>query len=56
MDIPLEMVANAAVVNPETGETLIKYEQLLKVAALRDIWSKAMCKELGHLAQGYGDA
>ena len=56
MDIPLEMVANAGVVNPDTGETLTKYEQLLKVEALRDIWSKAMCKELGRLAQGYGDA
>jgi hypothetical protein len=29
-DIPLEEIAGAGVVNPETGETLTKYEQLLK--------------------------
>eukprot|EP00804_Cyclotella_cryptica_P015695 CCRYP_018924-RA/>CCRYP_018924-RA protein AED:0.15 eAED:0.15 QI:0/-1/0/1/-1/1/1/0/1314 len=57
VDIPLEAVANAGVVHPETGETLTKYEQLLKVPALQLIWSKAMCKELGRLAQGFdGDA
>jgi hypothetical protein len=53
MEIPLEAVANAGVVNPENGETLTKYEQLLKVPALKQIWAKAMCKELGRLAQGY---
>eukprot|EP00804_Cyclotella_cryptica_P000232 CCRYP_016186-RA/>CCRYP_016186-RA protein AED:0.54 eAED:0.47 QI:0/0/0/0.5/1/1/2/0/183 len=53
VEIPLEAVANAGVVNPETGETLTKYEQLLKVPALNIIWSKAMCKELGRLAQGF---
>eukprot|EP00804_Cyclotella_cryptica_P019007 CCRYP_006480-RA/>CCRYP_006480-RA protein AED:0.25 eAED:0.14 QI:0/0/0/1/1/1/2/0/936 len=53
MEIPLEAVANAGVVNPENGETLTKYEQLLKIPALKQIWSKAMCKELGRLAQGY---
>jgi hypothetical protein len=41
------------VVNPETGETITKYEQLLKLPALQKIWSAAMCKELGRLANGW---
>jgi hypothetical protein len=53
MQIPLEEVAGAGVVNPETGETLTKYEQLLKVPALKKTWSAAMCKELGRLATGW---
>jgi hypothetical protein len=53
MQIPLNEIAGAGVVNPETGETLTKYEQLLKVPALRKIWSAAMCKELGRLANGW---
>ena len=55
VQVPLEEVAGAGVVNPETGETLSKYEQLLKVPALKKTWTAAMCKELGRLAQGYGD-
>jgi hypothetical protein len=39
MQVPLEEMMGAGVVNPETGETLTKYEQLLKVPALRKIWS-----------------
>jgi hypothetical protein len=53
LQIPLEEVAGAGVVNPETGETLTKYEQLLKVPALKQTWSAAMCKELGRLATGW---
>lgn len=55
LQVPLEEVAGAGVVNPETGETITKYDKLLQIPALRQIWSKAMCKELGRLAQGYGD-
>jgi hypothetical protein len=53
MQVPLEEVAGAGVVNPDTGETVTKYEQLLKVPALRKIWSAVMCKELGRLANGW---
>ena len=28
---------------------------LINDPLLRDVWSKAMCKELGRLCQGYGD-
>jgi hypothetical protein len=53
VDIPLEEIAGAGVVNPETGETLTnKYKQLLKVPALRETWTKALCKDLGRLTQG----
>ena len=45
----------AGVINPETGETIKKYENLLKVQALKPTWTKAMCKELGRLAQGWDD-
>ena len=37
-------LAGAGVVNPETGETIKKYESLLKVQALKSTWTKAMCK------------
>ena len=47
--------AGAGVVNPETGETIDKYENLLKIQALKPKWTKAMCKELGRLAQGWDD-
>jgi hypothetical protein len=53
VQVPLEEIAGAGVVNPETGETLTKYEQLLKVPALKATWSAAMCKELGRLATGW---
>jgi hypothetical protein len=53
VQVPLEEIAGAGVVNPETGETLTKSEQLLKVPALKATWSAAMCKELGHLATGW---
>jgi hypothetical protein len=53
VQVPLEEVAGAGVVHPVTGETLTKYEQLLKVPALCKIWSAAMCKELGRLANGW---
>ena len=41
--------------HPETGENLTSYKQLLKIPALRDIWMKAMCKELGNISQGFGE-
>jgi hypothetical protein len=53
MQIPLEEIGGARAVNSDTGETLTRYEQLLKVPALRKIWSAAMCKELGRLANGW---
>jgi hypothetical protein len=42
LQVPLDEVAGAGVVNPDTGETVTKYEQLLKVPALLKIWSAAM--------------
>jgi hypothetical protein len=53
MQVPIEECMGAGVVNPKTGETLTKYEQLLKVSALQKIWSGAMCIELGRLATGW---
>ena len=49
-----EEVANG-VVHPVTKETITKYKTLINDPLLRDVWSKAMCKELGRLCQGYGD-
>ena len=48
----LEEVANG-VVHPVTKETITKYKQLIEDPLLRDTWSKAMCKELGRLCQGF---
>ena len=52
--LDVEEYANG-VVHPTTNETLTKYEQLISAPELRDIWMRAMCKELGRLAHGYGD-
>ena len=48
----LEEVANR-VVQPVTKETITKYKQLIADPLLRETWSKAMCKELGRLCQGF---
>ncbi len=44
----------AGVVHPETKETITSYNKLAKDPLLRKTWMKAMCKELGNIAQGYG--
>ena len=49
-----EHVANG-VVHPVSKETITKYKKLIADPILRDTWLEAMCKELGRLAQGYGD-
>lgn len=43
------------VTHPTTGETITSYRKLLKIPSLRDIWTKAMCKELGNISQGWGN-
>ena len=50
----IEEMANG-VVHPITQETMTKYGAIIKVPELRDVWLKAMCKELGRIAQGWGD-
>ena len=44
----------AGVVHPETKETITSYKKLANDPLLRKTWMKAMCKELGNIAQGYG--
>ena len=43
------------VVHPVTKETITKYKTLIEDSLLRDKWMKAICVELGWLAQGYQD-
>jgi hypothetical protein len=43
------------VVHPVTKETITKYEKLANDPLLRDVWTAAMSKELGRLAQGFND-
>ena len=43
------------VVHPITKETITSYAKLVQNPILCEIWSRAMCKELGRLAQGYGE-
>jgi hypothetical protein len=43
------------VVHPVTKETITKYKKLIDDPLMRDVWSKAMCKELGRLTQGFGE-
>jgi hypothetical protein len=42
------------VVHPITQETITKYKTLTNDPLLKEVWTQAMCKELGHLAQGWG--
>ena len=44
-----------AVVHPITKETITKYQILANDPLLKKIWTKAMAKELGRLAQGFWD-
>ena len=39
--------------HPVTKETITKYRTLIKDPLLKDKWKKAMCVELGKLAEGY---
>ena len=50
--INIEEYANR-IVHPVTKETITKYKTLLKDPLLKDKQTKAMCVELGRLAQGY---
>ncbi|KAL7528763.1 hypothetical protein ACHAXR_002616 [Thalassiosira sp. AJA248-18] len=50
----IEEFANG-VVHPETKETITKYNKLIKEPVLREVSLKAICIELGRLANGYED-
>ena len=50
--IDIEEYANG-VVHPDTKETITEYKTLIEDPLLKDKWKKAMCVELGRLAQGY---
>ena len=50
----LDQVCNG-VVHPVTKETITKYKKLANDPLMKGVWTKAMCKEFGRLAQGYGD-
>jgi len=43
------------VTHPYTGETITSYKKLLQIPSLHDTWTKAMCKELGNISQGFGN-
>ena len=43
------------VVHPGTNKTMTKYAKIIEVPELREVWLEAMCKELGRLAQGWGN-
>ena len=53
-NIDLAEVCNG-VVDPDTNETLTNYSKVIQCPALRAVWLKAMCKELGNISQGYSD-
>ena len=40
---------------PVTKETITKYKQLIADPITREVWERAVCKELGRLTQGYGE-
>jgi hypothetical protein len=52
VDAQLEHICNG-VVHPVTKETVTKYKKLANDPLLQTVWTKAMCKELGRLAQGW---
>eukprot|EP00804_Cyclotella_cryptica_P029279 CCRYP_011676-RA/>CCRYP_011676-RA protein AED:0.16 eAED:0.06 QI:0/0/0/1/0/0/6/0/1468 len=51
-DAQLEHTCNG-VVHPVTKETITKYEKLANDPLMQNVWTQAMCKELGRLAQGW---
>eukprot|EP00804_Cyclotella_cryptica_P018372 CCRYP_015481-RA/>CCRYP_015481-RA protein AED:0.17 eAED:0.17 QI:0/0/0/1/1/1/2/0/862 len=51
-DAQLEHTCNG-VVHPVTKETITKYETLANDPLMENVWTQAMCKELGRLAQGW---
>jgi len=52
-EIQLKHTCNG-VVYTITQETITKYETLANDPLLKEVWTQAMCKELGCLAQGWG--
>ena len=44
------------VVHPVIRETITKYKQLIADPITREVWEKAMCKELGRLPKGYRES
>ena len=42
----------APVIHPITGETITKYQKLIKDPHMKDTWSLVFGKEFGNLAQG----
>ena len=50
----IEHIVNG-VVHPVTKETITKYQKLVSDPLLQYVWADAMAKELGRLAQGYGN-
>jgi len=42
----------APVVHPNTGETITSYKKLQRNPVMKKIWTKALGKEFGSLAQG----
>ena len=52
--LAIEQIANG-VVHPATKKTITKYKKLIADPILRDEWMLGMCRELGRLAQGYGE-
>eukprot|EP00804_Cyclotella_cryptica_P017218 CCRYP_013146-RA/>CCRYP_013146-RA protein AED:0.42 eAED:0.42 QI:0/-1/0/1/-1/1/1/0/225 len=51
-DAQLQHVCNG-VVHPVTKETITKYEKPANDPLMQEVWTKAMCKELCRLAQGW---
>ena len=55
VNIELEEVCNG-VVNPITKVTMTSYKQVINCLTLCRVWMKAMCKELGNIAQSYSNS
>ena len=55
-DTPLEPeeITNR-MVHTVTKEIITKYKQLIDDLVMGEVWSKAICKELGISSQGYGE-
>ena len=51
LDVNIEHLC-APVIHPITGETITKYQKLVKDSVTRNIWSTAFGKEFGNMAQG----
>ena len=45
----------AGVTHPTTGATITNYRKLISIPTMKEVWTNAMCKELGNISDGWNE-